>query len=92
MTVITKVVDLSVKRRQTKSLSSRKASGARFRRDLLKPPLLILRMLNSSFSVSLKKLSISRCKPILPILKMLIIKRPKGSRRFLVKALSWPYV
>ena len=74
------------------SLSSRKASGARFRRDLLKPPLVILRMLNSSFSVSRKKLSISRCKPCLPILNMLTIRFPKGSSRLLVKAPSWPCV
>ena len=69
--------------------ASKNASGASFRLDLLKPLFVILRILNCSFPVSQKKLFISLCNPVFPILNMLIIKSPKGNRRLLVKAPSW---
>jgi len=72
--VITKVVDLLIKDLPDNIVELRERFLRQLPSRLTETTHVILRILNCSSSVSLKKLSISRCKPVLPILNMLIIK------------------
>jgi hypothetical protein len=90
--MITQVIDLLIKAAPNDVIELQKGLGRQVPTRLAEAAVVILRMLNSSFSVSRKKLSISCCKPCLPILNMLTIRFPKGISRLLVKAPSWPCV